>query len=393
MKNKAFLLAFAALFLASCASSSKLFLKGNAPTETYAAEMPIQLVSNIIIMPLEINGKTYRFLFDTGAPMVISEELKAELQCKRVSRKYVTDSQGVRNKQDYVQLEKVSIAGHSFENLTAIAVDLNKSAVLRCLQLDGIIGANLMRFAIWKIDYENQKIYFTNNPEGYEIAENAIEMNFETKATFTPTVDLQLDSVWLKNVTFDTGSGSGLSVSKNSTPDLTNHPYPKLTSYGYHSAGIYGSATDSTTYTFYPVKLNEETTSEILLSVSNKRGKSLLGGDFFKNYNVILNWDKKQAVLNPIENPSQERLMLGFSAMYQNDTLIVGAVVENSLAAELGFAFNDVIEQVNHVNCVEFNHEKYCEVRDIFADKKNPVTVHVRNKGAHTFMWVNMFEE
>lgn len=45
----------------------------------------MELIKGVIIIPVEINGKTYRFLFDTGAINSISDDLQEELGFNVVS--------------------------------------------------------------------------------------------------------------------------------------------------------------------------------------------------------------------------------------------------------------------------------------------------------------------
>ena len=55
---------------------------------------------------------------------------------------------------EYVLLPKVTVGCVDFLNTGAAIADLKRSSVIACLNVDGIIGANLMQKAIWQIDYE-----------------------------------------------------------------------------------------------------------------------------------------------------------------------------------------------------------------------------------------------
>ena len=58
----------------------------------------------LIILEVEMGGEPRRFLFDTGAPMVVSEELAEEFDMKVITKSYVKDSNGERKRQDYVKM-------------------------------------------------------------------------------------------------------------------------------------------------------------------------------------------------------------------------------------------------------------------------------------------------
>jgi hypothetical protein len=181
--KRLFLVALAATLLSGCytKSSTYLFSLGDGPEEIYQDSIAFTRQSRLIIFPVTIQGKTYRFLFDTGAPMVVSEELAKTLKMKRVSRKSVGDSQGKREKLNYVRMDEITVGHKSFTNLTAIVADLKRAPAINCLNIDGIVGGNLMRMAIWDIDYEKEVMYFTNDFEHFEPDTNAFVMPFRQK--------------------------------------------------------------------------------------------------------------------------------------------------------------------------------------------------------------------
>ena len=104
MRSKYLGFMLAILVLSSCMSSAKLFLRGKSPKETYSEQIPFQRSLGLIILPVKINGNSYRFLFDTGAPMVVSPKLAEAFDMRVVSKKYVHDSSNQRKKQEYVKM-------------------------------------------------------------------------------------------------------------------------------------------------------------------------------------------------------------------------------------------------------------------------------------------------
>ncbi len=390
MKHRFFSFFVLALLLQSCASSVKLFTKGSGPQAIYNATIVADREHKLLIVPVVINGKTYRFLFDTGAPMVLSKELAAELDGKRLARKPVSDSQGQRSKLDYVELAEIAIAGQQFVGLTAIVVDLKLSPVINCLQIDGLIGANLMRHAFWKIDYQTNELHFTNDSSLFLPDSSSIRLPFTTKATFSPTVAVQLDSVVVGGITFDTGSASGLSIGQSRLPAQSNAKRGAVKSYGYHSSGIFGSLPDSMFYAKYPVSFGDFEVQEMLLSISNTNSKTLLGTAFLEDYSVILNWQKKAVFLNPI-NPEVTSESVGFGVILEKSKLIVSNIMSGSEAQKTGIAFGDEILEFNNVPCANLTAKGYCSILDQFASKNGPITILVKDKGEFTFEWKNIF--
>ncbi len=372
------------ILVTGCFSSSKLFLVGDVPKADYTSEISFSRTLNLIIVEIEMGGEPRRFLFDTGAPMVVSEELAEEFDMKVVTKSDVKDSNGQRKRQEYVKMPAFTLGYQQFGGFTAIVVDLDYSPVIACLEIDGILGANMMRTAFWKIDYEHEKIYFSNYdeflPEG-----DAIVLPFRTKSTFTPVVDLTVDSLTIKNITFDTGSGSGLSISQNLLPPFNAESDAVYPSYGYQTSGIFGTVADTGYYMQKPITVGKSVIPNMLLTVHRRNGKGLLGTAFFDDFDVVLNWKRKRAFLIQ-RNDSVEMKMnsFGFTLVKQNDQLIVGSVVLGEQADKAGLAFTDRVLKINDIDCSKVSGVQFCRIRSILDETEDPVTITIAKKGTFT---------
>ncbi|MGB0980309.1 MAG: hypothetical protein ACPGVV_12990, partial [Croceimicrobium sp.] len=74
------ILGFASMLLlvGACRSSSSLFGRGEvqySESSKEVCELPIHIERNLIFVEVIIEGEPYNFLFDSGAPMVISQDL------------------------------------------------------------------------------------------------------------------------------------------------------------------------------------------------------------------------------------------------------------------------------------------------------------------------------
>jgi hypothetical protein len=70
---------------------------------------------------------------------------------------------------EHVQIAVMDIVGALFLNTAAAIYEFNTSPKRECLfcreanRLDGVIGSNLMRLAVWRIDYAEKNIIITDN--------------------------------------------------------------------------------------------------------------------------------------------------------------------------------------------------------------------------------------
>jgi len=364
---------------ASCKSSEKLFLRGAPPTNIYTDSTSFTRQIKLVFVPVIINGKKYNFLLDTGAPMVVSKELAAELNLKRVARKHVGDSQGNRQKLNYLLLPQISLGNQTFANLVAIEADLNLDPTLACLKMDGIIGSNLLRHAIWEINSQTKTLSFHNNFAGFVPDSQALVMPFTTKATFTPVVDLLVDSINIGKITFDTGSSSTLSMpaSRLGKPRLT--PDSVITNIGFLSSGLFGSVADTVYFVQKNISINQTTFENVPITLERSKPKSLLGMGFLEGFVVVMNWQTKEMYLTPNEQ-NYARKSYSLSPRFIDDTLRVGSLVYNGEAMMAGIQLNDRILKINDFDTRQPSKEDYCQVLRIFRENEE-ITVQIEGRG------------
>jgi len=194
MQKSSIIAILSSLFLlGSCSYNHSLFQAGGMIGDSQQAEVKFDQIlsttqiSDLIFVRVAIGGEDYRFLFDTGAPMVISKELQSKFQFEIISKNRVNDSQGNSKTQNYVTLDSIRLGSQVFTGLTAIEADLRYSPILACLDIDGIVGANLMRHAFWEMDGATGYLRMTNNRNHWDLNQpGLISRSFKIKRTFTP---------------------------------------------------------------------------------------------------------------------------------------------------------------------------------------------------------------
>jgi hypothetical protein len=353
------------LTLSSCKSLKmvKLMSKGEIEQQQFISEIPFDYAMGLIILKVDIEGKEYDFLYDTGAPNVISKELAQELNLKPYVSIKTSDSQGKKEELDYLLLPKVRIGCIDFLNTGAAVADLKRSSVIACLNVDGIIGANLMRKAIWQIDYENQVIRISNSIDSLDI-ENGECIPFDQKITGTPVAEINVNGIIVKNVTIDTGSNGGFSLAEKTYREAKDSLAPLAIGIGTTTSGLYGlGEVDTNYYTTFPsVSIGEIKLTNQLVDFN--KGKSLtLGNSFFENYDVTYNWFEKEMILtNKKEHDNSSFESFGFSYFLTDNKLLVSLLIEGSDAENNGIKRGDQIIAINGVDYSEMTLEKWCDI-------------------------------
>lgn len=362
-----FLLVIASMFLLTCSSSKtyQLMTSGSVENENFFEIIPFNYDAQLPIIEAEINGQSGRFLFDTGAPNVISREFAEKQKIKTLAYGTINDSGGHSlSKQSYVNLEKIALGNLVFKNTGAVIQDLGNSEVMKCLNLDGIIGSNLMRKALWKIDYKNKQISITDDLDNFNITKDYITISFKEKTQGTPLIDLNLDNVEVSNLTFDTGSNGDISLPTKALKVLQKQKEVKSTySVGSTSYGVGGKAKTDTL--FYGIidhlKIGNATINNKILEFSTHDDN--IGNNYFENYDVILDWQNQKIYMlqlreydyNSIEN-------FGFGIDWQSDGLHVGSIYNNSDTKNK----LKVGDKILSINEIRFEHLSNSDICDMF---------------------------
>lgn len=337
--------------------------KGEIEQQDFISEIPFEYGMGLIILKVTIEGKEYDFLYDTGAPNVISTELAQELNIKPYLTNKTGDSQGKKEELEFLLVPKVRIGCVDFLNTGAAVADLKRSSVIACLKIDGIIGANLMQKAIWQIDYEKQVIRLSNSMKAFNV-DNGERIPFVQKITGTPMTDVNINGIIVKNVTIDSGSNGGLSLAEKTYRAAKDSIAPVAIGIGTTTSGLYGVGEVDTNYytTFQVVTLGDVELKNQLVDFNS--GKSLtLGNSFFENYDVTYNWFAKEMILtNKREHDNSVFNSFGFSYFFDEDKLLVSLLMEGSEAAEKGIKRGDQIVSLNGIDCSEMNQEIWCEI-------------------------------
>ena len=345
---------------------SKLLKKGSTSEESFREQIPFEYRMDLVIIPVVINGKTYEFMVDTGAPNVVSKELAAELGKKTVVSQRVGDSQGESSRLDFILLDTVSIGGLDYVNTAAAIADLKQSNMIACLKVDGFIGANLMRKAIWEFDYEHQLITMVSSREQLSIPSDAAVLPFVPAASGTPKVSVQYNGHREDFLTFDTGA-NGHFTSTDRVYQLlkeTNDSLRTIYGIGQNTSGLFGQAGhDTTDYAIVSVKAGDLPPIEQVVSFKKEQSK-LMGTAFLKNFRVIIDWPLKEILLIPSAQPETARLEgFGFTISRSKDNhLLTSFIYHGSHAEKLGMEIGDRIIRIDSIDFSILTDDSWCEL-------------------------------
>src|ERR1700750_1380680 len=195
------------------AQGKRFFKSGEVQLQNPVEKINLRFANDLPFVQVSINGKSYNFLFDTGAPTVISTAVYTELGLEKKHRSTVKDSQKNKQEQIFTILPEMTVDKAVFKDVGAVVMDFSISE-LSCFKIDGILGANQMAKLFWKINYSENSMEASKDLAQFNPADFDIVIPFSPRAQKTPVVETDLQGKKI-DLTFDTGFSGRLKIADN----------------------------------------------------------------------------------------------------------------------------------------------------------------------------------
>ena len=352
--------------------------RNNSPVK-FSKTVRTEVKLGLHIVPVKLRGKTYRFLFDTGAPTSISKEMQKNLKYKVVDRGHIIDSDRNKLRVDYVRVDSIIIEDIKFSNVKAFVADFTGNPTLACLQLDGILGSNMMQACNWQIDYTKQQIdlssdpFLTNEPGVFEVG-------FRADSQYDIMLDLKMGRATVSNMKIDYGNNSSISVPHKVFTVLREEDILKesFLEEGYNQGGIGAKPVAMKRYYGYldSLKIGDLYSTDLTI----KTGKSgLVGREFLSRYLVAINWSEKKIRFKPHETWEDTRTTFGYSlGLNSKGEPILFGVTEGSSAARNGLEMGN---KVLRVDTIDFGDGgSYCDYINHIPSINDTLSITVENR-------------
>jgi len=167
--------------------------------------LTVEIENNLILVPLKIKGKQYRFLFDTGTDKsIIRKSLQNEFDFDTFDLGASIESSSAEidvpivSEIDTVKIGNNTILNNDFLVLEDENLNFSRGIFSSDLELDGIIGWDIIKEFSYLFDFEKELIVL-NPTNNYEKSENVFWLG-------APFVRLQHKEGYEFNFFFDSGS-------------------------------------------------------------------------------------------------------------------------------------------------------------------------------------------
>jgi hypothetical protein len=322
-------------------------------------EVPFEMIKNAIVIPVQIDGTTYKFVLDTGGLFTISKKLQQQYPFTKTGQIDISD---VNNKElafDMVKVDEIRLGELSFIDREAIVSFDNEEYPNNCFGTEGMIGRDFFGDMILHFDYAKRVIRLTND-------ENAIPLNDQHKAALQlsnrglPDVLIPVDGK-SEYIEFDSGSGDFFSYkSKDAKRSDKND---RLTFQGIFSFGVSSRKVKSSKRYKNKIKSLKLGSTEFnnFYSDFSKTSAPRIGASILYYGRVTVDYKNLAFYFEPYpDKPSLPTLKsFGFDIVYLNGEYLVKWVIKKSTAQKSGLKFGLKVKSIDGIPIAQVAKE--CE--------------------------------
>ena len=342
----------------------KTVTQGEVEQKNYFEEISFFYHNNIIVLEVIIDGQAYNFIFDTGNDLTsIDSSLISKINStsNKVNGK-ILDAKNIKSNNEFISIDNIQIGNIKFSNIGAQVFDHSPfEQIFGCeLKISGLIGSNLMRKAIWQIDYESRKIRFADKIEAFDLTDN---FKFKTNSGRygSAKIEIKLND-FSADYTFDTGSSGFISTNLKTLDNLNSKKGIQNTKALITSFSASGKSINETIYGYVEnIDIGEINIKNQTVRF-NKNHSNLVGNRFFKNYLITLDWSGKAFYLKPIKEIVKSQFSkyeYTFAPNYKtNEISFYNQWEDHNLVNP--FELNSTIVSINGIRVDKLTNEQLC---------------------------------
>ncbi|MCL1851168.1 MAG: aspartyl protease family protein [Bacteroidetes bacterium] len=341
--------------------------QGSIKQKHYFQEIPYQKIAGVPVVPVTINGKMYKFVFDTGSSsLVISDNLRKELNLSIIGQEIVSGASGEQKKMKKILFPEIHLQEITFTNISG-AVFNEDVNFFECLGIDGLIGGNMLRNSIVHFDEQSQHIIITDN-----IKKLSLRKVMPQKMELSSTQCLPFITIFIQNgekreghkVLFDSGQDDFymMSIRNNNGLNINTNIVKKISeSEGSFGFGIHGSFANQEhlLLSIPEIIVNKIPFNDVIITTTHD-GNSRIGAKLLQYGKTTLDYKKKRFYFEPFDNINTSELSkmpLAINFTFKNDKMVVGIIWDKALESQINLG-----DEVLSINGVDIQSMNFCEL-------------------------------
>ncbi|MDG5491940.1 retropepsin-like aspartic protease [Psychroserpens sp. SPM9] len=336
--------------LFACSQNTSL-KKGKVVSKNYYEEIAFEFEKNKIIIPVEIDGTTYRFLLDTGAPNIVSLEVLNAINPNVISNMPTNDANGKKQNLKVVELKSVKIGAVEFQGYSALVYDLNGSDIFKCFGIDGFIGSNMLKNSIIQIDAEQRLLKLTDKLKHLNVNKKQSDKIKLVGNQSSPYVWINVSGKdnGRERVLIDTGMGGLYDLSRAHYEAFKTKTIFNVIgqSDGASSVSLFGEVpVNNQIRVHLPKLVVNNLVLENCITHTTKDDNSKIGAELLNHGVMTIDYKHKRFYFEPkTANIDLDKPVLGFTSTLKDNRIVIGYVWDKKLQQQL--SYGDAILAIN----------------------------------------------
>ncbi len=356
------------------------------------ATIPIEVYGDHTFIKVQINGsEDLDYIFDTGDGLaILNINDAAKLGISSGSDETITSAEGsISGKR--VKHNEFSIGGAPIHDVELHETDLSHLEISIGKNIDGIIGYDLLKNYVVKLDYDKSQMELYK-PGDYSYSGTGAAYSIKLSAAKNPHISgttVFANGEAIKGEFFvDTGAKATVDfntpyVEKNKLASKVGDSYIYLvaglgaTEYEHHKGKVQSFSIGSIKIDEMPVGL-----SHAKHGIQNhKKISGIIGGALLKKFNVIMDYSRKKMYLE--KNSSFDAPFMinssGLELQLSKDKskVLIHKVFENSAAEAAGVKVDSSLDSINGKKAIDVG---LADLRDMLAEEGKSVDLVIDGK-------------
>ena len=337
-----------------------IFLMGLFEVQAQDVTLPFELYENkYILIKLPTEKDSLTFYFDTGATTTLLDKETAGKFGLKANYQQKVSGAGGEKIYDVVLNQKIFLTkDKSIDGVHFVLEDLSRLKSLLEKPFDGIIGNDIIKNYVTKIDFKKKQIELYKDSMPEKEGFTGISFNFKNNIPIPQfPITVEMDGGWKfsGDVFFD--SGAGLSLLFNAPFVEENFLTYKLGKSFVTDSNNLSNKTKTINTKIKRIKLGSFAFDNVPVALSSdKEGVSshkeylgILGSEIINRFDIIL--DYKDMILyvkpNYLYNNKFEIPVSPIKLKKSENGILISSVVENSEAEKLGLKEGQKIISIN----------------------------------------------
>lgn len=338
---------------------------GRTVVEVQATTLPARVISNFFVVESKWNdGRTYRFLVDTGSSVsYVSPELArrfAEKQKRGSAPRTVRvrSANGGEVNLPAITLRRLTLGASLFERVPALIFDFTDLSGHLGLQIDGIIGFAVFRNTLLTLDYPGSRLVIAPHSDTSALppkqSPRASTLAFSNQRG-TPLIPIQMGNESFV-VLIDTGSDGSLSLN----PAGLHPRFAQRPRSGTLISSLQGDRLQLTGRLNQQVLVGTHPIDRPIVDLTDQL--SSLGGELLRHFTLTFDQHRNQVTFTrdtdgPITMEARRHTGLSFarSAVYWR----VLTVIPDTPTAQLAVQTGDLCVRINGEPVEKWGYERY----------------------------------